>query len=474
MEKQWLEICAELKDKLEHGEYEVWIRPLKASINTSTDAPTVLSLYAKSSYTLNRVREKHYKTIQEIAKKALNDDSILLEFALLTDETNDYLLTPAKLAKELITAPAVLSTVQENFDLPLPTVRLSAQEKIIESWKSSFDNFIVGPSNKLAYAMAQDIIKPEASTEMLFLSSAPGLGKTHLTKALGKAIYTSNAKSKPNIMYLSSEEFASQFIHASRYKDIPAFKERFRKLDILLLEDIHFLRAKEKTQEELLNIVKNMQNNGKKVVFTSSFSPRDLNDLDSQLISRFSSGFVASIDYPDFETKKAMLMHKASLKDFYLPEKVAELVAEQLSGDIRLLESSIHNLVLHAKLLDSKQITEEMAYSVLSQVAQKSSQLSLKEMISLVCSCFGISEEQMRSTVRKQEFVTARNIAFYLLRKHYCLTLDDIGKQFNRRHPTVSKAIFAIENEIKRNTRLGAQYIHSVNAIEEKAGISKE
>ncbi len=469
MENYWLEICKELQEKLDSGEYKVWIAPLKAHLDHSLEASSLLRVYAQSSYTLNRIKAKHFSSIVAAAKLILGED-IQVELEVLSDQIDEQKSSAASLAKALITAPAVLSTQQE-FDLPLPSLQLTAQEKIIQNWKSSFDNFVVGPSNQLAYAAANDIIKPQSSTEMLFLSSAPGLGKTHLTQALGKAIFANTEKKKPNIMYLSSEEFASQFIHASRFKEMSSFKDRFRKLDILLLEDIHFLRSKEKTQEELLNIVKNLQNNGKKVVFTSSFAPKDLAGLDSQLTSRFSSGFVASIEYPDFETKKIMLMQKASLKDFILPEKVAELVAEQLSGDIRLLESSIHNLVLHAQISNSKHITEEMAYSVLSQVAQKNSNLSLNEMISLVCSCYGISEEQIRSTIRKQEFVSARNMAFYLLRKHFTLNLEDIAKEFNRRHPTVSKAICAIENEIKRNTRLGAQYIHSVNAIEKEAGI---
>ncbi len=498
MENNWSEICKQIMQAIPSSEYKVWIAPIKARISYN-DTKVCLSLLFASSYALNRVK-KHYLSLieqcslsvfkKEIAVEFIEDSTTLgvKKLENISDAAQNFSDTAqnsaplftelqattnsnTNLIESLPTAPSILAS---NGQLPLqiaPAHSPNIQQKT-KKFKHSFETFVVGPCNNLAYAAAQNILQPDSDVDMLFLSSHPGLGKTHLSQALGRAMYANSHLHNSSMAYLTADEFASQFIQAARAQDVYNFKRRFTHLDLLLLEDVHFLSKKGKTQEELLNIVKALQDNGGRVVFTSSLAPDEIQDVDSQLISRFRSGFVATLQYPDFDTKKSMLMHKASLKNFKLPEKVADLFAEQLHGDVRLLESSLNNLFLQAKSMNVP-ITTELAYSVIAHIAPQNPDKNLEEILKLTCSCFDLSAQQLASRTKKTDYVMARNTAFYLMRKHSSLTLQEIGTHLGKKHSTVSKAITYVESEISRKSNLGMKLLHSINAIEARATFIK-
>ncbi len=482
MKKQWSEILTQLQDEVPSGVFKVWLAPLQGSVEYLNSTTPTIRLIARSAYASNWVKDKLLDGIKRVSTSVLGaEPTIIVEIA----EQNSVISSTVELAKNLPTAPSVLASTEpvaptvnmraSNEQAVLPftfqPVPLTPSKQYFDKLKYSFNTFVVGPCNQLAHAAAKNILLPNTSTEMLFLSSAPGLGKTHITQALGKAMYTESKQNHLNMAYLTAEDFSSQFIQACRFKDsntIKEFKDRFSYLDLLLLEDIHILNGKTKTQEELLSIVKRMQDRGGKVVFTSSLAPKDLRGLDSHLTSRFCSGFVASLDYPDFDTKKDMLIQKAFYRNFTLPESVADVFAQQLDGDVRLLESSLNNLLLKAQTLNLP-ITPELAYSIIAQVAPQNPDNSLTELLALICSCFDITEQQLTSTSRKQDFVMARNTAFYLMRKHFALTMQDIGSKLGRRHSTVSKAVTQVEAELMKNSRIGIKLKNTINAIESRA-----
>ncbi len=474
MNTQWSHISIRLQEKLSSGDFKVWISHLDGHIDYADANKPCITLKAKSQYVINWIQSRLLHEIEEACASALGTDfTIVFE----VDERLSTVKTAEDLAKSLPTAPSVLATTsdpsviqQEQAYLPLQYSSRSEShfKQRVQNFKHSFETFVVGPCNHLAYAAAKNILLPSSTTDMLFLSSHPGLGKTHLTQALGKAMYTESRANNVNMAYITSEEFSSQFIQACRVKEPAMFRNKFSALDLLLLEDIHFLKGKTKTQEELLTIVKLMQDRGGKVVFTSSLAPRDLHDIDAHLVSRFCSGYVFSLEYPDFDTKKDMLMQKALLKNFKLPEKVADLFAEQLHGDVRLLESSLDNLILRAQILNVP-LTTELAYSIIAQVAPHNADMNLEELVRLVCSCFDVTEQQLTSRVRKQNFVIPRNIAYFLIRKHLGFTMQEIASRFGKKHSTISKAIMKVEEELSKNTRLGMQFKHSIDAIEARA-----
>lgn len=367
-----------------------------------------------------------------------------------------------QLANTLPSAPSVLMAEQQ-LSLPLPLPRVSCTHH--RNWKYSFEDFVVGPCNQLAFAAATNILDANAPVDMVFLCSGAGLGKTHLTQAVGQALSLEATKRDVRMEYLTAEEFTSQFVHASKFGAMEQFKERFRNLDMLLLEDVHFLRGKDRTQEELLATIKSLQTHGGRVVLTSSFAPRDLAGVDSQLVSRFCSGFVASMERPNRETRIHILKEKAKRQCMLLPAPVAELLADRITGDVRILESCLHNLMLQSRFMGQK-VTEEMAIEVIRTVAQNNPQLAVEDVVSLICRSFGLTLAQLSSKSRRQNLVVARNTAFFLLRKHTDLTLEEIGDRFNRKHSTVIKGITAVEREMSRRTPLGGQIEHTVSMIE--------
>ena len=338
-------------------------------------------------------------------------------------------------------------------------------------WRFSFEDFVVGPCNELAYAASRSMCNASLHSDILFLSSAPGLGKTHLLHAVGQQLCAACNKVRPQVEYLTAEEFASRFYYSLKAQDTDRFKGRYRNADLLLLEDVHFLQNKEKMQAELLATIKALSERGGKVVFSSSFAPRDLKQMDEQLQSRLLSGLVTFIDRPDEETRRRILRRKASLHQVILPEEVEDVLARHIHADIRQIESCLHNLFLKAKLLNT-QVTVQMAWEVIGHYAAHSPVLDMEAIMIHVCRAFDLTKEQLHSTSRKQEYVSARHAAFYLARKHTDLSLEAIGRCFNRKHSTVLKGITSLEREISRQTPHGQQLSNILNMIERNGNIS--
>lgn len=338
------------------------------------------------------------------------------------------------------------------------------------AWRHSFDDFVVGPCNELAFAASRSMCKESRGADILFLSSSPGLGKTHLIQAAGRQLCKECNFRMPKVEYLTAEEFASRLVMALKSNETDRFKARYRDVDVLLLEDVHFLQGKEKMQDELLATVKTLQDRGSKVIFSSSFVPRDLRGMSDQLLSRLHSGFLAVIERPDRATRKKILTEKARLNHVVLSEEVSDFLAESIDSDVRQIESCLSNLVLKAKLLKCG-ITMQMAWEAVQHYAPREKKLDLEGIIAYVAQGYGISRAQLGSKSRKKELVTARNTVFYLARKHTDLSLSEIGGIFDRTHSTVIKGITSLEREMTRETSLGRQIAGAIAIIERNGGI---
>lgn len=478
MNATWSQILLHLRQSLPEGVCKVWLEPLSADVVEGSAADTdgnasgwELRLTAPNDFVAAWVRDRLRQPILQAAAAVRGVTPALTVLAAAENAKKPSLpdpLTPEALARSLPTAPAVLaSTSQLTLPVHLPRVE-AARPLSIPGWRHSFEDFVVGPCNQLAHAAACNMLQTSAPVDMLFLCASAGLGKTHLTQAVGKALCVEADKRSVQVAYLTAEEFTTQFVQASKFGSMGDFKERFRRLDMLLLEDVHFLRGKDKTQEELLATIKALQDHGGRVVLTSSFAPRDLAGVDSQLVSRFCSGFVASIERPNKDTRLHILHEKARRSCVILPENVADMLAERVTGDVRILESCVHNLALKARLL-GRPVNEDMALEVIRSVAQSHSELSLEAVVNLVCRSFQLSPSQLASRSRRQDLVVARNTAFYLLRKHTDMTLEEIGERFNRRHSTVLKGITGLEREMSRQSPLGRQITHTVGLIERRS-----
>ena len=486
----WGQIQNILEKSLNPGLFKVWISPLAAEVRDD-----VLRLVAPNEFVAAWVRDRLLDDIVQAATAVLGSaPTVVVEAAAPGSAPR-----PLRAGRADAPAAGAVADGGAHDDAPLaaPAVHVARAAQGVAArtasgaaqpsqlglpldmpastralnWRFSFDSFVVGPNNELAYAASRGISRESLSADTLFLSSGPGLGKTHLMQAVGHALCGVSNRATPRVEYLTAEEFATRLIAALKAREVDRFKARYRDVDVLLLEDVHFLQGKERMQDEVLATVKALKSRGSRVVLSSSFAPRDLKNLDTQLVSRFCSGFLAHIDKPGFETRRRILCEKARLHQVMLPDNVTDLLADRIRSDVRQIESCLHNLVLKAKLLN-RQISMEMAWEVLGHYAQQEVVMDFEGIVRKVCEGFGISPQQLNSRSRKREFVVARNSVFYLARKHTELSLKEIGDRFSRRHSTVLKGITSIEREMSRETPLGRQVSNTLSLIERNGRIT--
>lgn len=446
METIWPKTKTLLEKTLSPGLFNLWIKPLSARARDG-----VLELIAPNAFVATWVRDRLLDQVAEAAGVIMGGRPRVV----VTE-------SPAKPAAG--TAGILTSRTARARPLTLP-VAPTAPDTAPERFRFSFDEFVVGPSNELAYVASKGLCEASLSAEQLFISSAPGLGKTHLLQSMGRYLSVGAGGVRPRVAYLSAEEFANRLVLALKTKQVERFKAAFREnVDVLLLEDIHFFRDKPRIQDELLNTLKALQSRGCRLVFTSSFLPKDLTGLDGQLLSRFGSGFLAVIDKPDLETRKRILQNKAAVHQVLLPDEVSTLLAGRLHADIRQLESCLQNLALKAKLLNCR-ISVDLAWEVLQHYDLEARPLTLDDIVDYVCDVYHLSPDQLSSKSRKRQFVLARNTAFLLARQHTDLSLADIGTRFNRRHSTVVKGITSLERHLSLGTPLGRELERTIKSI---------
>ena len=448
MEADWPAIAKNLQKTLEPGDFKVWISPLDGEVQDAS-----VCLHAPNDFAANWVREHFSSAIREAAAVALElaPDAISLVVCSENTQPPRRILSPDEAAARPRTEQGVLIGLEH----PEP------------SWRFSFEDFIVGPSNEMAYAAAKGLCADLAGAGTLFVSAASGLGKTHLAQAVGKCLSEGNIR---KISYLTAEEFASRFVTALKARDVEGFKARLRQSDVLLLEDVHFLQNKGKMQEEALALIKSLQSRGNRLVLTSSFAPRELRHMDCQLVSLFCAGLLAHIASPTLETRRCILREKARVHQVMLPEPVSELLAARITSDVRQLESCLNNLIFKARLLN-RHISLDMALEMIDQYAETRRELDMAAIIRLVCDSFQLSERQITSRSRKGAHVQARSTIYYLARKHTRLSLQEIGDCFHRRHSSVIKGISFFEREMQRESTLGRQLAHAVALVERNAGV---
>lgn len=462
MKHVWDHILEILEKRLNPGLYKVWITPLSATWENG-----LLSLVAPNDFVASWVRDRLLDVVHEAAAQVLGGQPRV--------EVTAQAAKPAAPKARLVS-----SAVRELPVCAAPALAGDSRSPVLVGagggvsvpagaypWRFSFDDFVVGPGNALAHAASQSVCRSSLGSDKLFLCSGPGLGKTHLLQAIGSQIAQAANVRRLRLRYLTAEEFATRMVVSLKMGEIERFKAEYREsVDLLLLEDIHFLQGKEKIQDELLATLKALQARGSKVVFTSSFLPHELSGVDSQLASRFGAGFLAVIDRPDFETRRRIVEHKAMrLHAVSLPEDVSSLMAERITTDIRQLESCLQNLILKARLL-KEGISLDLARQVLANYATDLSNPDLDRIINAVCRTFQLEPPALASKSRKQGVVMARNTAFFLARKYTDLSLKDIGSRFNRKHSTVIKGITKVERDLSKRTPLGRQFERALNLLE--------
>ncbi len=341
----------------------------------------------------------------------------------------------------------VRKPAEDSRQLPLPQVRSLQHGQPTLNPKYTFESFVVGSSNQFAHAACLAVAQSKSRTyNPLFIYGGVGLGKTHLLHAIGHRFLENNAGSR--VTYLSSETFMNELINSIRYDRMHSFRNRYRNMDLLMIDDIQFIAGKEKTQEEFFHTFNSIYESHKQIIISSDKVPRDIPDLEERLRSRFEWGLIADIQPPDLETKVAILRKKADQNNINLPDDVALFIARSIKSNIRELEGSLIRLGAYASLSD-RQITVDFAKDTLKETLTSSEKsITIDAIKKEVGSFFGVKVSDLNSKRRTQNIVFPRQVAMYLCRRLTDTSLPAIGKSFGGRdHSTVIHSINLIEKK---------------------------
>lgn len=321
----------------------------------------------------------------------------------------------------------------------------------------TFENFVVGNSNRLAHAACMSVAEnPARSYNPLFLYGGVGLGKTHLLHAIGNTALRQGLQ----VMYVSSEEFTNDLINAIRTHNTPAFRDRYRRIDVLLIDDIQFIAGKESTQEEFFHTFNTLHGQDKQIVMTSDRPPKAMITLEERLRSRFEWGLTADIQPPDLETRIAILRSKAERAGRQVPVEILETVARLVQSNIRELEGALTRILAFADL-SGQTLTQQLVQVALADLLPQGTSLDPQQVLRAVANAFGLSPDQLLGRSRSREVALPRQVAMYLMREEVNASLPQIGEALGGRdHTTVMYGCDKIADMIERDDRLRRQVLH--------------
>ncbi len=401
----WQRLREQLKHELDPEEFSTWIQPLKLA----AEGPDRLELLAPSERFLHTL-ERSYRPAVDRAISELGGAACEVLFRVA--------------------------------GAPEPPARQKPRPRDPFNPRYTFERFVVGSSNQFAHAAARSIGEnPAGSYNPFFLYGGVGLGKTHLLHAIGHQIRARHPQLE--VLYLPAEHFVNELISSIRFNRMPEFRERYRSIDVLMVDDIQFLANKERTQEEFFHTFNTLYTRQKQIVLSSDASPRHLRDLEERLRSRFEWGLTADIQPPDLETKVAILRRKAEQERIELPGEVAIFIANQVKSNIRELEGLLNRVSAFASLT-ARPLDLELAKETLKDILPgQDRRVVAAEIIKLVARHYGLKVSEIKSKSNSKQITFPRQVAMYLCKHLTDLSYPEIGKQFNDKHH--STVIYSVE-----------------------------
>ncbi len=463
---EWGQICSQLKQEVGEKAFDSWLKPLSVSSFSSG----VMNISVPTRFMRNWVITNYSDRIHKIwEKKNPNIKSINFIVQAANEEVVSGVHNSScrSLLKRIYSSPAPANVYHSGAN-SLPTeasyVTFTDTNRSLSvplNPQYTFDNFVVGKSNEFAYAAARKVAESDdVPFNPLFLYSGVGLGKTHLMHAI--AWHIKQRDPSKNIVYLSAEKFMFKFVRALRYKDMAAFKEQFRSVDVLMVDDVQFMSGKDTTQEEFFYTFNSLIEEGRQIIISADKSPSDLEGIESRLRSRLGCGLVADIHPSDFELRIGILQAKARHLGCELPSKVAEFLAQKITSNTRELEGALRRIVAHVQLLPGKEITLENTQEVLKDMLRSyDRRITIDEIQRKVAEHFSISVKEMQSSRRARTVARPRQIAMYLAKLLTLRSLPEIGRKFDRDHTTVMHAVRKVE-ELVQEDRGVAESVESL------------
>jgi chromosomal replication initiator protein len=429
-ERVWEEILLLVENRISKQVYDTWFSQSKL---LSIDGNKML-IEVPSKFHRDWIKEHHWETFAEVIK----------EVTKRIDVEIDFFVQPQQATKITRHAKDEKKEGREE--------KIGLFEK-----KYTFNTFVVGPSNQFAHAAAKAVADaPGRAYNPLFIYSGVGLGKTHLVNAIGHHVQSKSPRMK--VAYLSSEQFTNELINRMSHQRMEEFRQKYRNMDILLIDDIQFIAGKERTQEEFFHTFNALYEAHKQIVLTSDRQPKEIPDIEERLRSRFESGLICDIQAPDLETRIAILKKKAEFWGIRLPDDVAEFLASIMKSNIRELEGGLVKLGAVSSLTNME-ITQELARNELKYLIDNRDKVITKELIQkIVADAFGIKITDLKSKRRTKQVVLPRQVAMSLCRSLAGSSLPEIGAFFGGKdHSTVIHACKVIEEKREKDPELKAK-----------------
>jgi chromosomal replication initiator protein len=411
----WKQLQQELKEQLDPDEFSTWFRPLKVD----REETRRLVLRAPNDHFIHTLEQSYRPTVDR-AVAGLKGSGFEVLFSLSD----------------------------------APTQTPSAQAVLDLNPKYRFPSFVVGNSNQFAHAAARAVAEsPSHSYNPLFLYGGVGLGKTHLLHAIAHDI--SERHPQLRIRYLCAEQFVNELINSIRFDRMPAFRERYRTIDVLLIDDIQFLANKERTQEEFFHTFNSLYTAQKQIILSSDAPPRSIHALEKRLRSRFEWGLIADIQPPELETKIAILRRKAEVQRRNLPDDVSLFIAQQVRTNVRELEGMLTRVLGFAELT-GRPLSLELAKETLKDILPESDRrIATTEIVRFVARHYGLKVSEIKSKSNARLIAFPRQVAMYLCKQLTDLSFPEIGRQFNNKHhSTVMYSVDKIEQLRKSDSDL--------------------
>ena len=430
MEAIWEQVKVVVRQNMPAHSYRMWIEPVQCQRN----AEDGITLLCPNQFYKKRILD-HYMNALAAALESTAGRPLKLRLAVAD--------RPQRIA------PVDCAPQQ----LPLPDIHQASYTGRILRRNFTFDQFVVSDNNGFAYSAALALASTRRTQQnALFLLSNTGNGKSHLSQAIGHHILSGCPGER--VYYITAEDFANEMIAAFQNNTITAFKEKYRNnCDVLLIEDVHYLSGKDRTQVELALTLDALYEADKKIIFSSCYLPGDIPKLHEKLQSRLACGIISTIDPPNFQTRVKILKKKAGSNGYHMPEEVFQYLAGELSENVRQLESGLIGVAAKSALLGSE-INLDLAESVVKNFVSRRKRITIDAIKKVICKYYNVTHKELVSRSRKQRIVRPRQVAIYLARKYTDQPLQAIGKNFNRYHATALHAINVVEKGIKNDMPL--------------------
>src|ERR1051325_10070226 len=428
----WEKILSSIKTKLPGESFETWFHPIR--FEGADNGRRVIRLQAPNAAVREWVKTHYTEMINQTLGEAnlggYTIDWIVPEnFVSATNTVSSRNGAATAVARALAPAPAIATEAKAA-----GPVRVSLDPTL--NSKYTFESFVVGSCNQFAHAASLAVAQAPGKTyNPLYLYGGVGLGKTHLMHACGHAIKQRNPQL--TLCYLSSERFMNELINAIRYDKTPAFREKYRSVDVLLIDDIQFMAGKERTQEEFFHTFNALYEQQKQIVISSDCPPREIPTLEERLHSRFEWGLIADLEPPDLETKVAILKRKAETMGFCVPDEVALFIATRVKNNVRELEGSLIRLLAISSLRGTP-ISEDRARDAIRNIAsdEHPGQVTIQQIQKAVAAAYKLTVEQLTSKNNARQIAFPRQIAMYLCKRLTSRSYPEIGKAFGGKHHT--------------------------------------